>query len=119
MSSFAITYGGFFFLVTANKLKPLKTLRSLIEAMVNVTEFVVNFQKLPADQKSLDQSVVQTAVYWTVRSVVACVPHFYGFLCLGQEYNPSKNEEEELSKLLKKLSDSHYQLDHNHQCIGK
>ncbi|XP_043726316.1 protein SIEVE ELEMENT OCCLUSION A-like [Telopea speciosissima] len=117
MAAFAVTYGGFFLMVGVNKSKPLETLRSLIDAMVKVTECVVNFRKLPAGQKPLDQSVVQTAVYWTVRSVVTCVPQFFGFLGLGHEYIPSRIEVEELSKLWKILNVSHYQLDRYRQYI--
>ncbi|XP_042479678.1 protein SIEVE ELEMENT OCCLUSION B-like [Macadamia integrifolia] len=112
MAAFAVSYGGFFFLVGAkNKSKPLETLRSLIEAMVSVTECVVNLKNLPSGHNSLDQSVVQTAVYWTIRSVVACVPHFFGFLSLGHEYTPSRIEDEELSKLCRILIVSHDQID--------
>ncbi|XP_042501313.1 protein SIEVE ELEMENT OCCLUSION A-like [Macadamia integrifolia] len=116
MAAFAVNFGGFFSLIGAkNKPKPLETLWSLIEAMVNETECVVNFKRFHPEENSLGQSSVvqllQTAVYLIFRSVLTCVPHFFGFLVMSHEYTPSKTEEEELSKLLKKLNDSYDQLD--------
>ncbi|XP_042501298.1 protein SIEVE ELEMENT OCCLUSION A-like [Macadamia integrifolia] len=108
LAAFAVTYRGFFLLgvVDVNKSKPLEKLRILIEAMETVIECVVNVCKLPR-QKSLDQSVVQTSVYWTFRSVLACGPQIFGFLGLGYEYTLSRIEDEDLSKIWNKLNESH------------
>ncbi|XP_042479675.1 protein SIEVE ELEMENT OCCLUSION B-like [Macadamia integrifolia] len=125
MAAFAVTYGEFFLLlegVGANKSKPLETLRSVIKAMVNLIDCIVNFSKLP-NQESLDQSVVETTVYWIIRSAVACVPQFFGFLGMGYEYTLSRIENEELFKLLKNLNVSHRhlkeELDRYQQSIDK
>ncbi|XP_043725497.1 protein SIEVE ELEMENT OCCLUSION A-like [Telopea speciosissima] len=114
MAAFAVTYGGFFFLLDSNKFwKSLETVKTLIEAMVNLTECVISYCKLFYSGKVpgliIDQSLLQISVYWTLRSVDACLPHIFGFLGLGTEYILSKTEDKELSKLRKTLIIS---LDH-------
>ncbi|XP_042499648.1 protein SIEVE ELEMENT OCCLUSION A-like [Macadamia integrifolia] len=102
LAAFAVTYGGFFHflgVVGVDKWKSLEKLRSIMEAMVKVTVNLIKARTLLPPASSLDQSIVQTAVYWTIRSVVACMPHIFGFLAFGQEYTPSESEDKELKKL--------------------
>ncbi|XP_043725501.1 protein SIEVE ELEMENT OCCLUSION B-like [Telopea speciosissima] len=78
----------------SDSLKPrFEALKSLIKVMVDVTKCIVQFNELPREYISSDRppfSVVSghipTAVYWTVRSVVACASQIISLIGLGDEY---------------------------------
>ncbi|XP_042484403.1 protein SIEVE ELEMENT OCCLUSION B-like isoform X2 [Macadamia integrifolia] len=76
------------------KLKPrFEALWSLIKAMLDVTKCIVQFHELPPQYISPNQppmlvatALIPTAVYWTIRSVVACVSDVIGLIGLDHKY---------------------------------
>ncbi|KAJ4973402.1 hypothetical protein NE237_006576 [Protea cynaroides] len=96
----------------SDNLRPrFDALRSLIRAMLDVTKCIILFNELPPYYISSDQpplsvaaTHIPTAVYWTVRSVVACASQIIGLIGLGHEYIPSTTEAWELSSLAHKLN---------------
>lgn len=74
-------------------LKPrFDALKSLINAMLDVTKSIIELKELPAEYISPDApamvmaiSHIPTAVYWTIRSVVACSSQIIGLIGMGQE----------------------------------
>ncbi|KAG7985758.1 hypothetical protein I3843_03G043600 [Carya illinoinensis] len=95
----------------AGILKPrLDALNDLIQAIVEVSRCVVEFKELPSmyitqDVPALSSAWahVPTAVYWTIRSVVACAAQISSFTSLGYEFATSGTESWELSTLAHKL----------------
>ncbi|KAJ4961251.1 hypothetical protein NE237_021161 [Protea cynaroides] len=94
-----------------------EALRSLVKAMVEVTKCIVQFNDLPPEYISPDQppmsvacTHIPTAVYWTVRSVVACASQIIGLIGLGHEHVPSTTEAWELSSLAHKVNNIHDHL---------
>lgn len=75
-------------------LKPkFDALNNLIRAMVDVTRCVVSFNDLPATYISYDNPAltaaiahVPTAVYWTIRSIVACASQITNLTNMSHEY---------------------------------
>lgn len=68
-------------------------LNNLIKAMMDVTQCVIEFKELPSMYITQDVpafataiALVPTAVYWTIRSVVACATQISTLTSLGHEY---------------------------------
>ncbi|KAF8037641.1 hypothetical protein BT93_B0495 [Corymbia citriodora subsp. variegata] len=85
-------------------------LNSLIQAMLEVTRCVVELKELPSAYISNEvpalsaaMAHVQTAVYWTIRSAVACASQITNLTTFGSEYITSTTEAWELSTLNHKL----------------
>ncbi|XP_072978771.1 protein SIEVE ELEMENT OCCLUSION B [Typha angustifolia] len=99
-------------------LKPrFDAVNMLIKAMLDVTKCIIEFKELPTEYispESPDMSMamnhIPTAVYWTVRSVVACASQVIGLIGLGHEYISSTTEAWELSSLAHKLNNIHGHL---------
>ncbi|CAN1188013.1 Protein SIEVE ELEMENT OCCLUSION B [Linum perenne] len=99
-------------------LKPrFDALNKLIRAMVEVTRCVVQFKELPQNYISQDVPAlstalahVPTAVYWTIRSVVACANQITLITTMGHEYALSTTEAWELSSLEHKLNNIYEHL---------
>ncbi|KAK9117381.1 hypothetical protein Sjap_016328 [Stephania japonica] len=95
----------------------LEALKLLIKAMLDVTKCIVHFKELPHQYISADAPVmsmalahIPTAVYWTIRSVVACMSQMIGLIGLSHEYISSTSETWELSSLAHKLNNIHGHL---------
>ncbi|XP_031380311.1 protein SIEVE ELEMENT OCCLUSION B-like [Punica granatum] len=92
-------------------LKPkFDALNNLIKAMLEVTWCVLQLKELPSPYISHDDpalsaamSHVPTAVYWTIRSAVACATQITALTSMGHEYITSTTEAWELSTLAHKL----------------
>ncbi|KAK1289203.1 hypothetical protein QJS10_CPB18g00534 [Acorus calamus] len=109
-------------------LKPrFDALNNLIKSMLDVTKCIIEFKELPTQYISPDTSPmstalthIPTAVYWTIRSVVACASQIIGLIGLSHEYLSSTTEAWELSSLAHKVNNIHGHLTkqlslcHNH-----
>ncbi|KAJ1405349.1 Sieve element occlusion, N-terminal [Sesbania bispinosa] len=89
-----------------------ETVNDLIKAMLDVTNCIVELHELPsqyidpeAPEMSIASNLIPSAVYWTIRSIVACASHILGIIGLGQGYMISTIETWELSSLVHKLDD--------------
>ncbi|KAM0940824.1 putative sieve element occlusion, Thioredoxin-like superfamily, protein SIEVE ELEMENT OCCLUSION [Dioscorea sansibarensis] len=67
-------------------------INNLIKAMLDVTKCIVEFRELPSEYISPDApemamalAHIPTAVYWTIRGVVACISQIVGLIGLGHE----------------------------------
>lgn len=112
-------------------LKPrFDALNNLIRAMLDVARCIVEFTTLPSmyvtedlPAKSAATAHIPTAVYWTMRSVVACAAQITTLTSLGHEYVSSTTEAWELSSLAHKLNNINdhlrKQLAICHQHIGE
>lgn len=65
----------------------------LLKAMLDVTDCIVEFHQLPdqyinheAPETLTASTLIPSAVYWTIRSIVACASHIFGIIGLGQGY---------------------------------
>ncbi|XP_041007295.1 protein SIEVE ELEMENT OCCLUSION B-like isoform X3 [Juglans microcarpa x Juglans regia] len=95
----------------AGLLKPrFDALNDLIRAILEVTRSVVEFKELPStyitqEVPALSSALAQipTAIYWTIRSIVACAAQISSFTSLGYEFVVSTTEAWELSTLTHKL----------------
>ncbi|KAF7847643.1 hypothetical protein BT93_L2764 [Corymbia citriodora subsp. variegata] len=86
-------------------------LDNLIQAMLKVTRCVLDLKALPSAYISSEfpalkaaMDHVQTAVYWTIRSAVACASQITSLTSYGLEYITSTTEAWELSTLAHKLT---------------
>lgn len=82
----------------------------LLKAMLDVTDCIVEFHELPdqyidheAPETLTASTLIPSAVYWIIRSIVACASHIFGIIGLGQGYMTSTTETWELSSLTQKL----------------
>lgn len=100
-------------------LKPrFDALNNLIQAMLDLTRCIVEFKELPSTYISQDVPAlatalahVPTAVYWTVRSLVACAAQIAGFTSTSHElYIGATAEAWELSSLAHKINNIHEHL---------
>nr|CAD1824466.1 unnamed protein product [Ananas comosus var. bracteatus] len=99
-------------------LKPrFDAVNNLIRAMLDVTKCIIQFTELPSEYISVDSpdmstamAHIPTAVYWTIRSIVACAAQIIGLIGLGHEYITSTTEAWELSSLAHKVSNIHGHL---------
>lgn len=69
-----------------------EAINSLIRAMLDVTKCIILFKELPTDYITSETPAmssalahIPTAVYWTIRSVVACASQMIGLIGLGHE----------------------------------
>ncbi|XP_022773670.1 protein SIEVE ELEMENT OCCLUSION B-like [Durio zibethinus] len=99
-------------------LKPrFDALNNLIRTMIDVTRCVVEFKELPSMYISQDSPAlatamthIPTAVYWTIRSMVACATQISSLTTMGHEYGISTTESWELSTLAHKLKNIYEHL---------
>ncbi|XP_077229372.1 protein SIEVE ELEMENT OCCLUSION B-like [Tasmannia lanceolata] len=99
-------------------LKPrFDALNNLIKAMLDVTKCIIEFKELPTEYISSDTPAISmamthipTAVYWTIRSVVACSSQIISLIGMGHEFVTSTTEAWELSSLAHKVSNIHGHL---------
>ncbi|GKV07834.1 hypothetical protein SLEP1_g19546 [Rubroshorea leprosula] len=89
-------------------------LNNLIRAIMDVTRCVVAFNDLPQayitqDVQALSTAIahVPTAVYWTIRSVVAAAAQITTLTTMSHEFSISTTEAWELSTLAHKLKNIH------------
>ncbi|XP_011014801.1 PREDICTED: uncharacterized protein LOC105118522 isoform X2 [Populus euphratica] len=98
-------------------LKPrFDAINNLIKVMMDVARCVVEFKDLPPAYISNEVAALSTAmahipiaVYWTMRSVVACAAQITSLTTMGHEFSISTTVAWELSSLAHKLSNI---LDH-------
>ncbi|XP_061963670.1 protein SIEVE ELEMENT OCCLUSION B-like [Populus nigra] len=98
-------------------LKPrFDAINNLIKVMMDVARCVVEFTDLPpayisneVPALSTAMAHIPTAVYWTMRSVVACAAQITSLTTMGHEFSISTTVAWELSTLAHKLSNI---LDH-------
>ncbi|WOL12795.1 hypothetical protein Cni_G21563 [Canna indica] len=86
-------------------------LNNLVKAMLDVTKCIIQFRELPSEYVSPDtpdmaraMAHIPTAVYWTIRGVIACASQIIALIGLGHEYISSTTEVWELSSLAHKLN---------------
>ncbi|XP_043805577.1 protein SIEVE ELEMENT OCCLUSION B isoform X2 [Manihot esculenta] len=99
-------------------LKPkFEALNNLIRATLDVAKCIVEFKELPSQYISPDApemlsatAHIPTAVYWTVRSIVACATQIIGLTGTGHEHIASTTEAWELSSLAHKVRSIHEHL---------
>jgi hypothetical protein len=78
----------------AEALKPkFEALTNLIRAMTDVAKCIVEFKELPSQYITPDTpemltatAHIPTAVYWTIRSIVACTSQIVGLTGMDHEY---------------------------------
>ncbi|TXG54755.1 hypothetical protein EZV62_020011 [Acer yangbiense] len=105
-------------LENSSMLKPqFDAIKNLIKAMVDISKCIGEFRELPTHYISSDvealttaRSHVPVAVYWTIRSILACSSQITGLTLLGREHMVSTTEAWELSSLAHKLSNMHTHL---------
>lgn len=76
------------------RLKPrFDALNNLINAMLDITRCIVQLKELPSKYISADTPALSaamahapTAVYWTIRSAVACASQITALTSMGHEY---------------------------------
>ncbi|KAJ6423996.1 hypothetical protein OIU84_024884 [Salix udensis] len=96
----------------SGSLKPrFEAINNLIKVMMDVARCVVQFKDLPSSYISNEVTAlstamahIPTAVYWTMRSVVACAAQITGLTTMGHEFSVSTTEAWELSTLAHKLN---------------
>ncbi|XP_057949399.1 protein SIEVE ELEMENT OCCLUSION B-like [Malania oleifera] len=99
-------------------LKPkYEALANLIRAMLDVTKCIIEFKELPSQYIAPDTpemvtatAHIPTAVYWTIRSIIACASQIMGLIGMGHEYTASTTEAWELSSLAHKVNNIHNHL---------
>ncbi|KAJ6321440.1 hypothetical protein OIU77_011503 [Salix suchowensis] len=102
----------------AEDLKPqFEALANLIRAMTDVAKCIVEFKELPSQYITPDTpemltatAHIPTAVFWIIRSIVACTSQIVGLVGMGHEYTASTTETWELSSLAHKVSNIHSHL---------
>uniref|UniRef100_A0A6N2L7D7 Sieve element occlusion N-terminal domain-containing protein n=1 Tax=Salix viminalis TaxID=40686 RepID=A0A6N2L7D7_SALVM len=102
----------------AEDLKPqFEALTNLIRAMTDVAKCIVELKELPSQYITPDTpemltatAHIPTAVYWIIRSIVACTSQIVALVGMGHEYTASTTETWELSSLAHKVSNIHSHL---------
>ncbi|OMO69209.1 hypothetical protein COLO4_29199 [Corchorus olitorius] len=141
LSAFAVNYGEFWLLAqsyTSNQLAKnlailkqvpeilqhtsmlksrFDTIRSLIRAMLDIANCIVEFKELPPKYIAYDFSAMSSAmdhipvaIYWTIRSMLTSASQITGLSGFGNEYLLSTTESWELSTLVHKLNNMHSHL---------
>ncbi|KAJ6302282.1 hypothetical protein OIU77_016381 [Salix suchowensis] len=95
LAAFALHYGDIW-------LGRFEAIKNLIKVMMDVARFVFEFNKVPVLSSTMAH--IPTAVYWTMRSVMACAAQITGLTTMGHEFSESTTEAWELSTLAHKLS---------------
>ncbi|KAF5198031.1 Sieve element occlusion b [Thalictrum thalictroides] len=93
-------------------------LKNLIKEMLDVTKCIVDFKELPPQYINYETPVmaaalthIPTAVYWVIRSVVACSAQIISLIGLGHEYMTTTTETSwDLSSLGHKVNNIHGHL---------
>lgn len=104
-------------------LKPrFEAVTTLIKAMLDLTRCIVKFKELPGHYISPETpelvtatAHIPTAVYWIIRSIVACTSILMNLIGMGHEHITTTTEAWELSSLAHKISNIHDHLRHNLQ----
>ncbi|CAL5421235.1 unnamed protein product [Camellia sinensis] len=99
-----------------DSLKPkFEALINLIKAMLDVTKCIIEFKELPSQYITPDMSEMvfaiaytPTAIYWTIRSIVAYASEIMNLIGMGHKYMTL--EVEQLSSLGYKVNNIHNQL---------
>ncbi|KAF5740430.1 hypothetical protein HS088_TW11G00499 [Tripterygium wilfordii] len=102
----------------SSTLRPrFEAIRNLINAMLDIARCIVEIKELPSQYITPDHPGFSTAmahipmaVYWTIRSLVACADQITGLTVLGAESIVSTQEAWELSSSAHKLSNMHKHL---------
>ncbi|CAL5370171.1 unnamed protein product [Camellia sinensis] len=100
---------------------PLKSrfdaLNTLIKAMLDLTRCIVQLKGLPSayvtqEVPALSAAIatIPTAVYWTVRGIIACATQITSLTSMGFEFVTSATEAWELSTLAHKINSIHDHL---------
>lgn len=70
-----------------------EALSNLIKAMLDVAKCILELKELPPQYITPETpemvsatAHIPTAVYWTIRSIVACAAQIMGLIGMGQEY---------------------------------
>lgn len=70
-----------------------EALDKLIKALIGVAKCIVEFKMLPTHYITPDTpemknatTLIPTAIYWTIRSIVACAAQIAGLIGVGHEY---------------------------------
>lgn len=70
-----------------------ESVNKLLKAMLDVANCIVEFHELPSEyidheapETLTASTLIPSAVYWTIRSIVACASHILGIVGLGQGY---------------------------------
>nr|XP_017224423.1 PREDICTED: protein SIEVE ELEMENT OCCLUSION B-like isoform X3 [Daucus carota subsp. sativus] len=94
-----------------------ESLGNLIKAVLDLTKRIVDFKCLPSQYISPDTLEMVTAtahipiaVYWTIRSIVACAFIVINLIGSSHEYFAFTTEEWELSSLTRKVNNIHAHL---------
>ncbi|KAL5717956.1 hypothetical protein ACHQM5_010904 [Ranunculus cassubicifolius] len=92
-------------------------LKTLINEMLEVAKCIVEFKQLPTQYINQETEVmsmalahIPAAVYWTIRSIIACSSQIVSLIGLGHEYLTSTTEAWELSSLAHKVNNIHGHL---------
>ncbi|KAH8495395.1 hypothetical protein H0E87_018538 [Populus deltoides] len=99
-------------------MKPkFEELTSLIKVMMDVAQCIFEFKELPSQYITPDTpemltatAHIPTAVYWTIRSIVACASQIMGLSGKGHEYIASTTEASELSSVAHDVNNIHSHL---------
>ncbi|GLU03178.1 hypothetical protein SLE2022_203930 [Rubroshorea leprosula] len=105
-------------LESAEAWKPkFEALTKLLNALLDVAKCIVDFKELPAQYISPDApemvaatAHIPTAVYWTIRGIIACASVITSLTGMGHEHIVSTSEAWELSSLAHKISNIHSHL---------
>ncbi|CAK7328181.1 unnamed protein product [Dovyalis caffra] len=89
----------------------LDAVRNLIKAMLDIAKCIVEFKGLSSQYNTADVTAFSTAmdhipiaVYWTIRSIVACTFQITSLFEMGHEHIATTEASWELSSLAHKLS---------------
>nr|XP_027097177.1 protein SIEVE ELEMENT OCCLUSION B-like [Coffea arabica] len=103
-----------------------EAVNNLINAMLNVTHCIVKFKELPTQYINPESpemisaaAHIPTAVYWTVRSIVACSFILLNLIALGHEFVASAAEAWELNSLAHKLASIKEHLERQMDVINR
>ncbi|KAI3686401.1 hypothetical protein L1987_80077 [Smallanthus sonchifolius] len=99
-------------------LKPrFEAINNLIKAMLDVTKCIISFKNLPyqylqddTPPKSTALTHIPTAIYWSIKSMVACASQLTSLLGMNYEYITATSEAWELSSLAHKVHNIHEHL---------
>ncbi|KAL7604670.1 protein SIEVE ELEMENT OCCLUSION B [Lactuca sativa] len=99
-------------------LKPrFEAVTTLIKAMLELTRCIVEFKELPGQYITPETpelmtatAHIPTAVYWIIRSIVACASILINLIGMGHEHITTTTEAWELSSLAHKISNIHDHL---------
>ncbi|XP_076907068.1 protein SIEVE ELEMENT OCCLUSION B-like [Bidens hawaiensis] len=99
-------------------LKPrFDAINILIKAMLDVTKCIIAFKNLPyqylqddTPPKSTALTHIPTAIYWSIKSMVACASQLTSLLGMNYEYITATSEAWELSSLAHKVHNIHEHL---------